>query len=219
MVGTPIGNLGDMTHRAVEVLKGVDWVAAEDTRRAGLLMKRFGFKTRLVSYHDFNKTQRTPMLIKSLTDGQSVAVISDAGLPGISDPAYYLVTRALANDVTVVPVPGANAALSALVVSGLPTDRFVFEGFLPAKKGRNKRLERLRNEERTLIFYEAPHRLVRTLEDLLAVLGNRRVAVARELTKLHEEVVRSNLFGALEHFRTKKPKGEFVIVTEGAKTE
>jgi 16S rRNA (cytidine1402-2'-O)-methyltransferase len=191
LVSTPIGNLEDITLRALRVLKEVELVAAEDTRHTGILLKHYNLQKRLISYHDFNKKRKAPLLIRHLQEGKSVAVTSDAGTPGISDPGYFLVRLAVREDIKVVPVPGASAFLSALVVSGLPTDRFAFEGFLPAKSGkRKKRLRELQKEERTLIFYESPHRFARMLDDVSEILGERRMVVARELTKKFEEILR-----------------------------
>lgn len=216
VVSTPIGNLEDITLRALRVLKGVDLVAAEDTRHTGMLLKHYGIKKRLESYHDFNKERKAPVLIDGLKAGGSVAVTSDAGTPGISDPCYLLVKLAIQADIKVVPVPGASALLSALVVSGLPTDRFSFEGFLPAKSGkRRKRLEELRQEKRTLVFYESPHRLLKTLEEISRIIGERKMVVARELTKKFEEIKRGTSEEIKEYFQKNKPKGELVLVVEG----
>jgi 16S rRNA (cytidine1402-2'-O)-methyltransferase len=218
VVSTPIGNLEDITLRALKVLKEVDIVAAEDTRRTGLLLKHYGIKNRLKSYHDFNKEKKAPALIEQLKSSKSVAVTSDAGTPGVSDPCFVLVKLALQEKIKVVPIPGASALLSALVVSGLPTDRFAFEGFLPAKSGkRRKRLEELREEKRTLIFYESPHRLLKTLKDVSEILGERKMVVARELTKKFEEIKRGTPEEIKEYFEKSKAKGELVLVIEGAK--
>ena len=184
VVSTPIGNLQDITLRALCVLKEVDLIAAEDTRHTAKLLTAYQIQTRTTSYHDYNKEGKTPELLRKLKSGLKVAIVSDAGTPGISDPCYYLVTRAIKEDIPVVPIPGATAAISALVVSGLPTDRFVFEGFLPTKPGRARsRLGELAGERRTIILYESPHRLVRNLKIMAEVLGDRSVTVARELTK------------------------------------
>jgi len=217
IVSTPIGNLGDITYRAVEVLSQVDLIAAEDTRTSRILLQRYGIRTPTTSFHAHNQVQKAPALLQRLRDGQSIAVISDAGTPGISDPAHYLVTRAIEAGVSVVPIPGAAAFLAALVVSGLPTNRFVFEGFLPAKKGRKKRLAQLADEERTIVLYESPHRLLKTLRELRENLGDRRVTVARELTKKFEEVFRGSLQTAVAEFESRKVRGEFVLVIEGKK--
>ncbi len=215
VVSTPIGNLKDITLRALDVLKEVDMIAAEDTRRTRILLQHYGIKGTLESYHDHNKEAKTPLLISRLEAGKDVAVVSDAGTPGVSDPAFYLVREAVKRSLRIVPVPGPSALLAALVVSGLPTDRFVFEGFLPARKGRTRRLEELREEKRTLVFYESPHRLLRTLADLKESLGDRIVCIGRELTKKFEEIMTCPLSRAIELFSEKKIKGEFVLVIQG----
>jgi 16S rRNA (cytidine1402-2'-O)-methyltransferase len=215
LVGTPIGNLEDISYRSVRILREADLVACEDTRHTGLLLKHYGISARLDSYHDFNKEKKGPALIQWLLSGRSVAVVTDAGTPGISDPAFNLVRDAAERGIPVVPVPGACAAIAALTVSGLPTDRFLFEGFLPAKKGRASRLEALASETRTLVFYESPHRLLRTLEDLKRTLGNRRAAVCRELTKKFEEVLRGTLEELTTAFSNRAVQGEFVLVVHG----
>jgi 16S rRNA (cytidine1402-2'-O)-methyltransferase len=218
VVSTPIGNLEDITLRALNVLKEVDLVAAEDTRHTGVLLKHYGIEKRLESYHDFNKERKAPVLIRELKSGRAVAVTSDAGTPGISDPCYLLVRLAIQEKIKVVPIPGASAFLSALVVSGLPTDRFTFEGFLPAKSGkRRKRLEELQQEKRTLIFYESPHRFLKTLKDMSNIFGERRMVVARELTKKFEEIKRGTPQEIREYFQKNILKGEFVLVIEGSK--
>ncbi|HEX9006489.1 MAG TPA: 16S rRNA (cytidine(1402)-2'-O)-methyltransferase, partial [Bacteroidota bacterium] len=190
VVSTPIGNLGDISRRAERILGGVDLIAAEDTRTTGVLLNHLAIRRPLISYFSRNAAGRTPQLLDRLKAGASIAVVTDAGTPGISDPAYALIRDAVEAGIPVVPVPGASALLAALVASGLPPDRFVFEGFLPLKKGRRTRWERLRDEERTIVVYESPLRIVRTLEELIGQLGDRRVAVARELTKKFEEVQR-----------------------------
>ncbi len=216
LVSTPIGNLEDITFRALKVLKEVDLVASEDTRHTGVLLKHYDLSKRLISYHDFNKKKKAPLIIKDLKEGKSVAVVSDAGTPGISDPGYYLVQLAIGEGIKVIPVPGASAFLSALVVSGLPTDRFAFEGFLPAKLGkRRKRLKELLEEERTLIFYESPHRFAKTLDDISEILGQRRMVVARELTKKFEEILRGTAEEIKGSLGERKLKGELVILIEG----
>ena len=215
LVSTPIGNLEDISLRALRILKEADIVAAEDTRRTGLLLKHFNIKSSLESYHNYNKEKKTPFLLELLSGGRTIAVVSDAGTPGISDPAYYLVKRAVQAGITVSPVPGATAAVASVIVSGLPTDRFVFEGFLPSKKGRKTRLEQLKTENRTLILYEAPHRLVRTLNDLLNTFGNRQISVCREMTKKFEEIIRGSLTEIIEIFTRRKVRGEIVLVIEG----
>lgn len=216
-MSTPIGNLEDTTLRAIRILGEVDIIAAEDTRRTGVLLKHYNIQNRIEIYHDHNKEKKTPGLIDELIRGRSVAIVSDAGTPGISDPAYHLVRRAKESDILVVPVPGATAAVAALIVSGLPTDRFVFEGFLPTKKGRKKRLAEISEELRTIILYESPHRLLRTLLELKEALGNRTVAVCRELTKKFEETQRGSLMEMIDHFSQRNIRGEFVLVIQGLK--
>ena len=205
----------DITLRALDILKQVDVIVAEDTRVSRKLLSAYDIHTPLKSYHDFNKERITPLLINLLKEGQAIALISDAGTPGISDPAFYIVREAIRNGLAVEAIPGATAFVPALILSGLPTDRFVFEGFSPAKKGRSKRLEQLRQEDRTIIFYEAPHRLLRTLRDIFRTLGDRQVAVSRELTKKFEQVVRGRLSEVAEYFEKNSPRGEFVIVVHG----
>ena len=215
LVSTPIGNLEDITLRALRVLSEVDIIAAEDTRRTGLLLKHYDIKTRLESYHDHNKARKSHLLLNRLLQEDSVAVVSDAGTPGISDPAYHLVQRAVRASVPVIPIPGATAAIAGLCSSGLPTDRFVFEGFLPPKKGRRKRLDTLADETRTIILYEAPHRLLRTLSDLLETLGDRTITVCRELTKKFEEILRGSISEIIDTFSRRKIRGEFVLIIQG----
>jgi 16S rRNA (cytidine1402-2'-O)-methyltransferase len=216
VVSTPIGNLEDITLRALRVLKEVDLIAAEDTRKAGILLKHFQIKNKMTSYHDFNKEKKTPYLLEELKSGKDLAIVSDAGTPGISDPCFYLVKKAIEEEIKIIPVPGSSALLSALVVSGLPTDRFVFEGFLPPKKTKRiKRLMELSSEKRTLIFFESPYRLIQTLKNINEVFGERRIVVARELTKKFEEIIRGKISDVESHFERKKVKGEMVIVVEG----
>jgi 16S rRNA (cytidine1402-2'-O)-methyltransferase len=217
VVSTPIGNLDDITLRALHVLGKVDLVAAEDTRKTKFLLDHFSISKPLVSYYSYNETRRVPEIITQLKEGKSVAVVTDAGTPGISDPAFLLIRAAIENGRDVIPIPGASAALPALVASGLPTDRFVFEGFLPVKKGRKTKFEELKTEKRTIVLYESPHRMVRTLEDIAEHFGERRIAVARELTKKFEEVLRGSVSEVLDHVRKSSVKGEFVIVIEGTK--
>ena len=216
VVSTPIGNLEDITLRALRILKEADLIAAEDTRKTGILLKHYQIKTKTTSYHDFNKEKKTPYLLKELKSGKDVAIVSDAGTPGISDPCYYLVREAIKEEIRIIPIPGSSALLSALVVSGLPTDRFVFEGFLPSKKTKRiKRLKELSSEKRTLIFFESPYRLIKTLKDLNEVFGERRIVVARELTKKFEEIIRGKISDVESHFERKKVKGEMVIIVQG----
>ncbi|BAW95617.1 hypothetical protein NIES970_05260 [[Synechococcus] sp. NIES-970] len=218
LVGTPIGNLDDMTFRAIATLKTVDLIAAEDTRHTGKLLKHFQISTPQISYHDHNRQQRQHQLIAQLQDGKNIALVSDAGLPGISDPGFELVASAVEAGIVIVPIPGVSASLTGLIASGLSPEKFVFEGFLPQKKkDRTALLEQLCQEPRTIIFYEAPHRLLKTLEDLADHFGgDRPVVCARELTKLHEEFWRGTLQKALEHYRQQPPKGEFTLILGGA---
>lgn len=217
LVGTPIGNLEDITERARRVLAGVDLIAAEDTRRTGRLLQHLGIDgKRLVSFFEGNEGRRTEELLQELRQGADVAVVTDAGMPGVSDPGYRLVDACADAGIPVDVAPGPSAALAALVISGLPTDRFVFEGFLPRSgRARADRLEALAGEPRTAIVFESPRRLGRTLDDVLAAGADRRVVVARELTKLHQEVVRGTLSQLADRFREEEPKGEVVVVIEG----
>lgn len=221
VVGTPIGNLEDMTFRAVRVLQSVDVIAAEDTRHTGKLLQHFQVTTPQISYHEHNRGQRLPELLAQLQQGKSIALVTDAGMPGISDPGYELVRACAEVGIAVVPIPGASAGITALSASGLPTDRFVFEGFLPAKgKERQQRLEFLQAEARTLVLYESPHRLRATLQDLAESLGaNRPVVLARELTKLYEEFWRGSLAEAIAHYNQQEPKGEFTLILAGVSLE
>jgi 16S rRNA (cytidine1402-2'-O)-methyltransferase len=212
IVSTPIGNLADISLRAVRTLSGVDLIAAEDTRTTRVLLDRYEIRKPLVSYHSYNEARRTPELISRLKGGEAVALVSDAGTPGISDPAFRIIVSALDSGVPVTAVPGASAFLPALIVSGLPSHRFAFEGFLPVKKGRRTRLERLREEEATIVLYESPHRLLKTLRELREVLGDRDISVSRELTKKFEEVIRGGVSAVEEHFTKHPVRGEFVIV-------
>jgi len=216
LCATPIGNLEDMTLRALKVLGEVDLVAAEDTRQARKLFSHFDIHTPLTSYHDHNRRSKGPHLVNLLLEGKSIAVVTDAGMPGVSDPGEDLAVLAIGEGIRVIPIPGASASLSALVVSGLPSGRFCFEGFLPPRgKSRKERLKELKEEKRTMVFYESPHRLKSTLTDLAGTFGNRRICVARELTKYYEEVWRGSLEEALEKFEEQAPRGEFTLVLEG----
>ncbi len=215
LVSTPIGNLTDITIRAIEVLSNVTLIAAEDTRHSAILLKHYDIKTPTTSFFSFNKEKKAPELIQKLLQGKSIALISDAGTPGISDPAFHLVREAINEGIPVEAIPGATAFVPALITSGLPTDRFVFEGFLPTKKGRQKRLRDLAEEKRTIIIYESPQRLLKTLAGLKESFGNRRIAIARELTKKFEEIYRGTLEEVCENPALLKLKGEFVIVIEG----
>lgn len=217
LVGTPIGNLDDLSPRARRVLAGASRVACEDTRRSGLLLHHLGIRAPLLSFHQHNQTARIPQLLAALEAGEAIALISDAGLPGVSDPGQELAAAARAAGRQVICIPGPSAVTTALVSSGLPSGRFCFEGFLPPKGGpRRQRLEALAGEERTMVLFEAPHRLLALLEDLLAVLGDRPLQVARELTKRHEEQVGPSVAAALEHFRRTPPQGECTLVLGGA---
>ncbi len=217
IVPTPIGNLGDITLRAIEVLKSADTILAEDTRTSGKLLRHFDIPTAVRSFHMHNEHRITADLAARMEAGQTMALISDAGTPGISDPGFLLVRECLRIGVQVECLPGPTALIPALVESGFPSDRFVFEGFLPPKKGRQKRLQALREEQRTLIFYESPHKLLKTLEQFQEVFGpERQVSVSRELSKLYGETIRGTLETVAEHFKKNAPKGEFVLVVRGA---
>lgn len=217
VVGTPIGNLEDMTLRAISVLRQVDAIAAEDTRHTGKLLQQFQIATPQLSYHDHNRQSRLPDLLGRLQQGRSLALVSDAGMPGISDPGFELVEACVATGIPVVPIPGASAVITALSAAGLPTDRFSFEGFLPAKgQARQQRLESLQTESRTLVFYEAPHRLRQTLQDLQTALGpDRSIVLARELTKRYEQFWRGTVAEAIHYYQTREPQGEFTLVLGG----
>lgn len=213
LVATPIGNLGDITFRAVEILKQVDLIACEDTRHSRVLLDRYAVNKPLTSYFDFSEKQKTPALIEKLKSGASIALISDAGTPGIADPGFRLISAAIREGIAVESVPGPSALVSALVASGLPADRFIFEGFFPVKEGQKRtRLLALKDESRTVIFYESPHRLLKTLKLMAEVLDDAPVVVARELTKKFEEIFRGTAGEALAHFEGKKVLGEFVIL-------
>lgn len=218
LCATPIGNLEDMTMRVLRTLKEVDLIAAEDTRNSRKLMTHFEISTPLTSYHEFNKYEKGPKLIEMLQAGKNIALITDAGTPGISDPGEHLCMLAAAAGITVTSLPGACACITALTMSGLPTGRFAFEAFLPVdNKPRNERISALKTETRTIVVYEAPHRLVRTLKDLSDALGDRAVSVCRELTKKHETVLRTTLPLALAYYEENEPKGECVLVIDGVK--
>lgn len=220
LVATPIGNLEDMTFRAVRTLKEADIIAAEDTRQTRKLLTHFEITGRLVSYHEHNKIHSGPELVRLLQEGKSIALVSDAGLPAISDPGQDLVRLAVHADIPVIPVPGANAALSALIASGLDTTGFRFAGFLPRdKKGLKEKLVSLQGVKETLLFYESPHRVAKTLEAMLQSWGNRQVVLARELTKRYEEFARGSLEEALAHLEETPPLGEYCLVVEGASAE
>jgi 16S rRNA (cytidine1402-2'-O)-methyltransferase len=217
IVATPIGNLEDITLRAIRVLKEADLIAAEDTRHTQKLLNKYDIHTPLTSYHDHNKEEKAPVLIAKMLEGKSVALVSDAGTPGISDPGYFLINLAVHEKIAVVPIPGATAAIAALSISGLPTDSFVFEGFLPSRHAaRLKRLEQLKQEKRTLVLYEAPHRIRQTIDDMFTVLGDRKAVATRELTKIHEEAIRGALSDIRDHLAKGTTKGEFTIIIHGA---
>ena len=216
IVPTPVGNMEDMTLRAIRILKEVDLVLAEDTRTSGILLKHFDIKNHLQSHHKFNEHGTSAQVVERLLVGQNVALVSDAGTPGISDPGFFLVREAVRAGVEVQTLPGPTAFVPALVSSGLPCDRFCFEGFLPQKKGRQTRLESLKAEQRTMVFYESPYRLVKTLQQLAETFGEERQAsVCREISKVHEESVRGTLGEVLAHFREHEPKGEIVVIVAG----
>lgn len=218
VVGTPIGNLGDMSPRAVETLENVDFIAAEDTRVTLKLLNHFGIKKPMVSYFEHNKHQRGEIICRRILSGESCAIVTDAGMPCISDPGELLVKQCEEYGIEVRAVPGPSAVISALAISGLPTGRFTFEGFLSVnKKSRMEHLESVKNETRTMIFYEAPHKLNATLRDMLGAFGNRSIAIVRELTKIHEEVIRTTLEQAVERYSEAPLKGEIVLVIDGAK--
>ena len=215
IVSTPIGNHEDITLRAVRVLGEVSLVAAEDTRTSGNLLRHLGISTPMVSYHSHNEHHRSGGLLEKLEGGANVAVVTDAGTPGISDPAYVLIRGAIDRGIPVVPIPGPSAVLPALVVSGLPTDRFLFEGFLPLKKGRQTKWRTLALEERTIVVYESPHRVRAAVDEILEYLGDRRIAVVRELTKKFEEVLRGRASEVRTELHLREPRGEYVIVIAG----
>lgn len=216
LVPTPVGNLEDITLRALRVLKEADLILAEDTRTSGLLLKHFDIHRPMLSYHKFNEHQTVERIVERLQAGETVAVISDAGTPGISDPGFLVAREAARAGVKVSCLPGATAFIPALVASGLPCDKFCFEGFLPQKKGRQTRLQQLAEEPRTMVFYESPHRVVKALTQFMEIFGAERpVAVCREISKVHEEIVRGTLTETLAHFNEHEPRGEFVIIVGG----
>lgn len=216
LVPTPVGNFEDITMRALRILREADLILAEDTRTSGNLLRHFDIKNAMLSYHKFNEHQTVESVVNRLRGGETVAVVSDAGTPGISDPGFLVAREAIRAGIEVITLPGATAMVPALVSSGLPCDRFCFEGFLPQKKGRQSRLKALAAEPRTMVFYESPHRVVKALAQMIEVFGAERpVSVCREISKIHEESVRGALAEALEHFQTNEPRGEFVIVVGG----
>ena len=218
IVPTPVGNMEDMTFRAIRVLKEADLILAEDTRTSGILLKHYDIQNRLMSHHKFNEHGTSKTVVDRLRAGETIALISDAGTPGISDPGFYLVREAVRAGIDVQCLPGATAFVPALVSSGIPCDRFAFEGFLPPKKGRQIKLESLRDEQRTMIFYESPYRLLKTLQQFADYYGgDRQVSVCREISKVHEESVRGTLDEVITHFTVTEPRGEIVIILEGCK--
>ena len=212
IVPTPIGNLEDMTFRGIRVLNECTLIAAEDTRHTKKLLMHYNINTPTISYFEHNRFTRIPRILDHLMSGKNIAVVTDAGTPGISDPAYKLIRATIENHIKVESIPGASASVTALSASGLPTDRFLFEGFLPHRKGRRKKLERLANLEATIIFYESPMRLIRTLNDILEFIGDRPAVIGRELTKVHEEYQRGKVSELINYFKENKPRGEFVVM-------
>ena len=214
--GTPIGNLEDITLRVLKILKEVKLIAAEDTRHTKKLLNHYQINTKVTSYYEYNKIKKATYLVEMLKNSQDIALVSDAGMPGISDPGYVLVNLALKNNIKIIPIPGVSALITALVVSGLPADKFIFEGFLPRKiKERKRYFKSIENEERTVIFYETPHRLKRALKDMLEIWGDRKIVVARELTKKYEEIIRGKLSQVLSEINAKDIKGEITLVVQG----
>jgi 16S rRNA (cytidine1402-2'-O)-methyltransferase len=216
LVSTPIGNLADITYRAVHILQSVDLIAAEDTRTSSILLKHYDIQKKMISFHSYNQQKQIPFLVKSLREHKSIALITDAGTPGISDPAFVLVRAALENQVRIIPIPGASALLASVVVSGLPVNRFVFEGFLPIKKGRKTRIDSLAVEQRTIVFFESPHRILKTVRQLLEAWGDRNCVMGREMTKKFEDFFRGSLSDLLRQLEDKSAKGEIVLIIEGA---
>ncbi|MBD3360509.1 16S rRNA (cytidine(1402)-2'-O)-methyltransferase [Candidatus Peregrinibacteria bacterium] len=212
IVSTPIGNLEDITLRGLRILKEADIIAAEDTRHTKILLNKYDIKTPLLSYHSYSGKAKLDKIIGLLKEGKNIALTSDAGTPGISDPAYSLIKTALKENIKVSPIPGPSSLLAALVMSGLPMNQFLYLGFLPLKKGRNTLIKSLADEKRTIVIFEAPHRLLKTLNDLLEYLGNRQIAVCREITKIYEEAFHGTIKEAAQYFSKKKPKGEFTLV-------
>lgn len=215
IVSTPIGNLKDITHHSLELLNSVDLIAAEDTRRAGLLLKHYEIQTPLSSFNSYNQVKKSKKFIARLIQGHDLALVSDAGTPGVSDPLYHLTRAALDEDIPVVSLPGPSAVLAALTVSGLPVNRFAFEGFLPRKKGRRKLIEELADEKRTIVIFESPHRITKTLSELYQAMDSRQAVLARELTKIHEEVIRGSLDELVVITEERKLKGEITLVIAG----
>lgn len=219
VVPTPIGNLEDITLRALHVLKEVTVIAAEDTRTTKFLLDHYQIQKPLISFYSHNEAVRVPQIIQRLTSGDSVALVSDAGTPGISDPAHSIITAAIANNIRIIPLPGPTAFVPALIASGMPTHEFIFAGFLPHKKGRKTKMEKLRDEERTIVLYESVHRIEKTLQELLDCFGDRNIVIGRELTKKFEEFIRGSLYSVLHNYTLRSLKGEFVLVIEGKTKE
>lgn len=220
LVATPIGNLSDITERALKVMEEVDFIAAEDTRNTGKLLAFYGMQKSMVSYFEHNKRERGEIILARLKNGESCALLTDAGTPAISDPGEDLVRLCAENDVPVTSIPGCSAVVNALALSALPTGRFCFEGFLSTNKNeRSARLEEIKNDRRTTVFYEAPHKLKKTLDDIMSVFGDRKIALCRELTKLNEEIIRTTLSAAISYYEENEPRGEYVLVIEGASKE
>ncbi len=218
VVATPIGNLKDITFRAIETLKSVSIIACEDTRHTKKLLLHYGINTATTSYFEYNKIQKGEYLLKLLQEGKDVALVSDSGTPGISDPGFNIIRLAIENNVPITVIPGPSAVISGLVLSGMPTDSFVFEGFLAQKSGKRcKELEVLSREKRTIVLYESPHRVLKTLKDILDIMGDRDIAVSREVTKVFEEIIRAKVSEIIKHFTLNQPRGEFIIVIKGAK--
>ncbi len=218
IVATPIGNLEDITLRAIRTLKEVDYIAAEDTRHSGILMKKYEIPTQVLSYHSYSSDSKLRKIVDLLKDGKEVALISDAGTPGISDPAYALIQAAIEEGIRIVPIPGASAPLAALVMSGLPMNQFLYLGFLPLKKGRQTLLKSLADEKRTIVIFESPHRIKKTLAQILEFIGNVNISICREITKIHEETLRLTVSEAISHYEKVAPRGEFVLVLHGRGT-
>ncbi|MCF6464342.1 16S rRNA (cytidine(1402)-2'-O)-methyltransferase [Clostridium sp. Cult2] len=217
---TPIGNLEDITFRTIRTLREVDLIAAEDTRHTIKLLNHYNIKKPLISYHEHNKKSKGHLLIEKLKSGINIGLVTDAGMPGISDPGEDIIHLSIENGIEVIVLPGPTASITALVASGFPTNKFAFEGFLPSKKkDRIKELERLKDEKRTIIFYEAPHRVLNLLKDMEKVLGNRQISISRELTKIHEETFRGYISDGIKKFEIQNPKGEFVLIVKGAEIE
>jgi 16S rRNA (cytidine1402-2'-O)-methyltransferase len=215
IISTPIGNLEDISFRAINILKQVDYVLAEDTRKSKFLLDHYDIHKNLISFYSYVEKKKIPEIIERLKEGSSYGLITDAGTPGISDPAYSVIKAAIEENIEVIHIPGASAAITSLVISGLPFDKFVFEGFLPVKKGRQTKLNRLKEEERTIVIYESPHRLLKTLHEIYEIFGDRNIAICRELTKKFEEVIRGKLSEILNNENNIKIMGEFTLVIEG----